>query len=242
MNYIIDLDGTLLDGNQANLDAKDFIEHLQEVGHKFLIMTNSIKSPGLIQERLMNVGIEVCACQILNPIMAMNQAIFDHYERAYVVGSDLEKEQVGLEIVEDHPDVILLLDFEKKNMAYDVLQKVFAWMLEGIPVLTASRSPFYMKGRDKQLDTGAFVALLEAASNQDIPVYGKPSHHYFKSALDYFQCRPEDITVIGDDVHTDIKGAVQAGYHSVLLQSGKYQKGDESLYDTQTVTCLMSLF
>lgn len=228
MNYIIDLDGTILSGKEVNVDAKEFIEYLQAHHKNFVVMTNSVKSPQRVAERLSNVGIEIPTSQIMNPIAAMNIYLDKHeFNNVYVIGTDLEKDQVEKKIVSDRPEIILLIDFEKANIAYQDLQKVYEWMLQGIPVLTASKSKFYLSGPKKKLDTGAFVTLLEAASEKSIEVIGKPSKIYFQSALDKLDSQAEDVTVIGDDHSTDIKGAYDMGCQSVLLKTGKYKEGDE---------------
>ncbi|MCH4891390.1 HAD-IIA family hydrolase [Acidaminobacter sp. JC074] len=243
MKYIIDLDGTLLDGEKANLDAVDFIASLQKKGAEFVIMTNSVKSPHLIRKRLNNVGIKVELSQIINPIIAMNiYGKRQNYSKAYVLGSKLEKEQVSLELDDLNPDLVMLLDFEKDALGYKELQKTFELMIRNVPVITASKSKFYLRNGDKFLDTGSFVSLLESATDQRIEVLGKPSLSYFKSAVDLLNTTEDKVTVIGDDWSTDILGANQAGCHGVLLKSGKYKKGDEEkTIVKQSVACLMDI-
>ncbi|MBN2794733.1 MAG: HAD hydrolase-like protein [Clostridia bacterium] len=228
MKYIIDLDGTLLNGTQPNLDSVLFMHYLIEHQIDFIIMTNSIKSPEKIMERLKVVGIYVSQEQIMNPIVAMNAYLENKgYKNAYVVGSFLETQQVKVPLEDESPEIILLLDFEKENMGYDILQKIFHWMEAGIPVVTASRSLYYLKDHKKQLDTGAFVTLLEQVSGQNIEVFGKPSFRYFESGIALLKTTKEQVTVIGDDYQTDMLGALNAGCQGILLQSGKYEQGDE---------------
>lgn len=230
MKYIIDLDGTLLSGEQANLDSVVFINSLQAENRDFIIMTNSIKSPQLIQQKLDKVGIAIETAQIMNPINAINSYLkHNHFQTAYVVGTQLEIDQLEVAICQDRPEIVILLDFEKGNIAYNGLQVVYDLINEGIPVITASLSPYYLKNDKKVLDTGAFVRLLEAASNITIEVFGKPSPEYFKAGLRLLNASPDEVLVIGDDWQTDAKGASAIGCKTVLLQSGKYKTGDEAL-------------
>ncbi|MBI9011022.1 MAG: HAD hydrolase-like protein [Clostridiales bacterium] len=228
MKYIIDLDGTLLNSDLANLDAVEFVKTLQESSMEFLIMTNSIKSPSLIKNRLKQVDIHVGLEQIINPIVAMNlYTEKNNYKKAYAIGSQTELDQLSIELDHEHPEIILLLDFEKNNIGYSELQKIFDWIDQGVPVVTASRSHYYLKSGKKTLDTGAFVTLLESVSDVTIEVIGKPSKEYFMAGVRKLNAQPEEVTVIGDDWRTDVLGASKAGCESILIQSGKYQAGDE---------------
>lgn len=231
MRYLIDLDGTLLNGTEVIDGAVEFIEGLQKDKIEFLIMTNSIKSPKLVSERLMNVGITVSPEYILNPITAINNYLLsNNITSAYIVGSPLEIEQVNTPHDTKTPEMIILLDFEKESFGYDTLQEIFELICRGIPVITASRSTFYLGGDRKKLDTGAFVALLESTRQCSVEVFGKPSTSYFLEGVNILKADNRNVTVMGDDISTDIKGALDSGLNAVLVQSGKYRDGDEKTF------------
>ncbi len=59
MKYIIDLEGTLMNGKKANKDSLLFIAELQRQNLDFIVMTNSISSPKLINKKLGNIGINI---------------------------------------------------------------------------------------------------------------------------------------------------------------------------------------
>ena len=243
MKYIIDLDGTLLSGDAANLDSVAFMNHLNATNTDYLVMTNSIKSPSKIKEKLEKIGIAIETCRIMNPIDAINCYFKTMgFKNAFIVGSQLEIDQVEVAVNNENPDIIILLDFEKENVCYDKLQEVFKLINKGTPVITASKSNYYLKNGERVLDTGAFTSLLEAAGEITIEVFGKPSVEYFKSGLSLLNASPNEVMVIGDDWKTDIKGAMAVGCKSALLKSGKYIEGDE-LYvpEAQCLDCLMDI-
>ncbi len=108
MKYLIDLDGTLLDGNIANKDSVKFMGELQKRNIDFLIMTNSIASPRTILERLDEVGISVDVACILNPITAVNIYLKENnISRAFMVGSQSEIEQLSVENDKETPQAII---------------------------------------------------------------------------------------------------------------------------------------
>lgn len=243
MKYIIDLDGTILDGKKANRDSVQFINELQRKYAQIVIMTNSIKSPQIILEQLKTIGISLPITSILNPIRAINTFLKSkHIKKSYIVGSKPEAEQIASKHVTIDPEIIILLDFEKNNIAYADLQEIFSFIQKGVPVVAASGSSFYIKNGISFLDIGAFVKLFETTGNIQIRIFGKPSLDYFNAGISLLDSEPNEITVIGDDWSTDINGATKCGCNSILIKSGKYCSGDEDKCNpTKTVRNLMEI-
>lgn len=244
MKYLIDLDGTILDGKNANKDSVQFINELEKQKAQFVIMTNSIKSPQAILDQLNTVGISIPITCILNPIIAINTFLKSQkIQKSYIVGSKSEVEQVISKHIVADPEVIILLDFEKENISYADFQVIFSFIQKGIPVVAASGSTFYIKNGINFLDTGAFVKLFETTGNIQIRIFGKPSLDYFSAGITLLDSKPTEITVIGDDWSTDINGATNCGCNSILLKAGKYRPGDENKCEPQkTVKYLMEIF
>ena len=229
MKYLIDLDGTLLDGEKSINNSEQFIHELQREKVDFAIMTNSTKSPRLISVRLAKVGINILNNQIINPIIAINAYLKSrNISKAFIVGSQLEVEQIVATNNITDPQIIILLDFEKENISYNDLHIIFMLLQQEIPIIAASGSVFYLKNNIKYLDTGSFVALFEKVLGMSIPIIGKPSKEYFNAGISLLQTTPENITVIGDDWMTDIQGAKNVNCNCILIKSGKYETGDEN--------------
>ncbi len=116
MKYIIDLDGTIMNGTNANLDSVHFMHELQRNEAEFIIMTNSMKSPETIAKRLRTVDIHVSTDLILNPIIAVNSYLqSNNYANAYVVGSQNELDQINVELIEDIRKLLSCLILKKKT-------------------------------------------------------------------------------------------------------------------------------
>lgn len=232
MKYLIDLDGTILDGGLAVNHSAEFLARLHRDGTEFLIMTNSIRSPARIAERLNAAGINLDERRILNPIMAINRFIAEKGLRtAFVLGSKDEKAQLCVDTAgpDVKPELLVLLDFEKENVSYADLQTALGLIESGTETVAASYSDYYRKNGRRRLDTGAFVKLLEHASGKSIRILGKPAPEYFEIARKKLEAETGGVTVVGDDWSTDIAGAKAAGFSAVLVRSGKYVSGDESL-------------
>jgi HAD superfamily hydrolase (TIGR01450 family) len=229
MKYLVDLDGTLLLENGPAVGAVAFVAELVRRNCDFRVMTNSIRSPRAISERLQNAGMAIPETRILNPIAAINGFLSDCGIRsAWIVGSAAEVAQVNAAQETEHPELLILLDFEKENCAYAELQRVFALLQRGVPAIAASGSPWYLRDGHKRLDTGAFVRLLESATGMPIRIFGKPSGEYFAEGIRALGGSAQDITVVGDDWSTDIAGGSHARCRTTLVATGKYRAGDEA--------------
>ncbi len=227
--FLIDIDGTLLNGRNVNLDAVEFIDKLNSENLCYLLMTNSIGSPRAISKKLLDAGLRVHESKILTPMSSINTYIErSKFSRCLVVGTDQEKRQVRAEIVYENPDLVVLLDFEKSNIGYDQLQVVVQYSQAKIPVVSASESKFYLKDGVRFIDTGSFVSLIENITGNSIEIFGKPSPNFFASAIEKLGCKAQATMVVGDDWLTDIAGGTAAMTQTALVRSGKYNKGDEA--------------
>jgi len=244
MKLLLDLDGTLLDSKKPNLDSVSFMEEVSRRKIPYKIMTNSIRSPLGIKERLESVGIHVNAGDILNPITAINGYLDEKkIKEVFFVGSSAEIDQATAHQNTSDPEAIVLLDFDKNNLAYEDLQQIFLIAQRGVPMLAASNSPWYSKDGRKQLDTGSFVRLFEAAVGNEVVILGKPSKDYFAAGISSLNANPDEVFVVGDDWKTDITGSTAAGCKSILVKSGKYQPGDElRCSPARVISHLMEVF
>ena len=63
--------------------------------------------------------------------------------------------------------------------------------------------------------------MISYAANIEPLVFGKPSREYFFQALNKLNLSVEEVIIIGDDIETDIQGALNAGIKGILVKSGK---------------------
>jgi ribonucleotide monophosphatase NagD (HAD superfamily) len=54
-------------------------------------------------------------------------------------------------------------------------------------------------------------------------VVGKPAPAFFAAVLAGLGVRPADVVMVGDDVESDVGGAMRAGLAGVLVRTGKYR-------------------
>jgi ribonucleotide monophosphatase NagD (HAD superfamily) len=77
-----------------------------------------------------------------------------------------------------------------------------------------------------ELDGGAYLEALEAASGLPAVICGKPAAPFFEAALSTLGVAPTEALMVGDDMVNDVLGAQAAGVRGILVRTGKFQPGD----------------
>jgi ribonucleotide monophosphatase NagD (HAD superfamily) len=99
--------------------------------------------------------------------------------------------------------------------------------MDGAELVAMHRNLYWRTADGLELDAGAYVAGLEAATGRQAVVCGKPSAEYFAAALAVLGVPADRAAMVGDDVVNDVEGARAAGLTAILVRTGKYRPGDE---------------
>ena len=107
------------------------------------------------------------------------------------------------------------------------MNKAFRILLNGNKLLAMADNRYFKEEDDFSLDAGPFVHALAFASGAKTTVIGKPSKEFFLAAIKDFDCTPNEVVMVGDDVEADVNGALSAGLQAILVKTGKYRDSDE---------------
>jgi HAD superfamily hydrolase (TIGR01450 family) len=102
---------------------------------------------------------------------------------------------------------------------YNDLAHAARFVRQGAPLFAAGREAVFLWKDELWPGVGALCAAVEIAAGSEAVVVGKPDQRIFRHAANLLPLGAR-ITVVGDDVRTDIEGARRAGFKSVLLTSG----------------------
>lgn len=230
--WLIDLDGTLYLGDTILPGAIDFVEKLKLLRRKFRFVSNTtIYSRRQIAEKLNRLGIGAGEKQIFTAPSAAAELLrtFGGVKCYLVVADALREEFEGIETSERNPDYVVLGDVGKE-MNYELLNKVFRLVMGGAELIALQKNKFFRGPEGLQIDAGAFVAGLEYSSNKQAKIIGKPSRQFFNLAVHDIRMEAgerwlsADFAMVGDDVESDIKGAMEAGLIGILVRTGKYNE------------------
>lgn len=220
-----DLDGTLYFKGNAIKGAVETVDYLKSKGYicRFLTNTDS-KKTSTILDRVTNMGFHINLDEIFTPVTA-SVKFLEWKKNASVysfVSDEIIKEYEKFNISEDTVDYLVIGDCREK-VNYANLNKVFRLIGEHTEILALQKGRYYYDSTGKNLDTGAFVSMLEYAANKNSTVLGKPSKSFFNILLQDLNLCPSDILIIGDDITTDIAGANKISANSALVKTGKFK-------------------
>lgn len=226
---LLDLSGVLYDGDRPVPGSVEAVGRLRDGGLPVRFLTNSTRSPRRkLLEKLRGMGFEVEDGEVFTPASAACEMLRKKDLKAHLlIHPDLEEDFEGFGGRDDAGAVVV--GDAGPYFSFDALNAAFRVLVNGAEfyALAANRT-FRDADGELSMDAGAFVAALEYASGRRAEVLGKPAKAFFAAALEDMGVEAEQAVMVGDDVESDVAGALRAGLgRAVLVQTGKYREGDE---------------
>lgn len=78
--------------------------------------------------------------------------------------------------------------------------------------------------RGLRVDTGVYLAGMEQVSGRKAVAVGKPAPAGFQLAAERMGCEPDQVVMVGDDLHVDVLAAQVVGMTGVLVRTGKFRQ------------------
>lgn len=229
--YLIDLDGTVYNGNEPILTARIFVEKLQEKNIPFLFLTNNAtKEP----EDVVNFLKETCDIHTnKNHVYTSGMAAIDYVKRNHpaartlVIGETAlikQAKEAGLILTEE--DVEVVIQALDRDATYKKLMNASMAIRKG--------AEFIVTNTDSNLPTeigfvpgsGALTAFLKASTQIEPTIIGKPHAPIMEGALQMMGLEKDEVVMIGDNYHTDILAGIHFGLDTVLTLTGFTQRVD----------------
>ncbi|MEF3192895.1 MAG: TIGR01458 family HAD-type hydrolase, partial [Halothiobacillaceae bacterium] len=193
----------------------------------FMLLTNTTRTAQAdLLARLAAVGMVMAPEQLLTPaILARNWLEREGRRPMLLIHPGLRADFEGVDQAD--PDVVVVGD-AGDGFSYAALNAAFRLLMRGAPLIALSGSRYFREGGELFLDAGPFVRLLEEASGMEAMQLGKPGAAFFRRAVERLGVPAEAVLMIGDDVESDVRGAIAVGLQAVLVQTGKYHADDEA--------------
>ncbi len=231
---MIDMDGVIYREDELIAGADQFVKQLLEKDIQFTFLSNnSQRSRGEAVEKLAKFGIKVTEEHIYTSAMATATFLEEQYPAcsAYVLGEGgllKSLEHAGIRLVDSDPDFVIL--GEGHEFTLPMVHKAVDMILAGAKFMATNRDPSPRKAGWNNLGIAATAAMIEEATGREAFVIGKPSPVMMRSASAYMGLEPEETTVVGDTMETDIKGGMYMGFKTILVLSGMANKEDLNTY------------
>ncbi|QEN08226.1 HAD family hydrolase [Oceanispirochaeta crateris] len=228
--FICDMDGVIYHGNKILPGVLDFVGWMQDMGKKFLFVTNaSERSPMELQQKLSRLGIEVTRDHFYTSALATADFLKSQCPggSAYVIGeAGLTNAlyDAGFSMNDVNPDYVVVGDSRGYNMetlihAVNLVRKG-AKLIGTNPDLTGPVENGIVPS------TGALISPIELSTGSKAYFVGKPNPLMMRSALKKLGCKREETAIVGDRMDTDIIAGIESEIDTVLVLSGVTSRSD----------------
>lgn len=228
--WLCDKDGVLVHGDRAIPGARELIDRWESDGRRYLVLTNdSIQTPRDLAARLARAGLIVPEERIWTSAMATATFLANQSgeKTAYVLGEaglTTALHEAGFVLTDTDPEFVVL--GETRSMSFEQATRAVRLVLDGARFITTNPDVTGPSTDGIVPATGAFAALITAATGRRPYVVGKPNPMMFRSALNRIQAHSENTGMIGDTMGTDIIAGMEAGLHTVLVLTGSTRPED----------------
>lgn len=224
--FLLDLDGTLYVGDEALPGALEAVRTLSERGIPRRFLTNTTRlSRRELAQRLRRMGFEIEEDEVFTApraAAAWMDRVGIRSVSLLVPSATLEDFQ-AFDSTATEPEALVVGDLGE-GWNFDVLNAAFRQLLGGARLVALQKNRYWKRGDGLALDAGPFVAALEYAAATEAVVVGKPAPEFFHLAAGSMGVSPDRVTVVGDDLESDVGGAQSAGMRGVLVRTGKFRE------------------
>ena len=236
--FALDLDGTLYLDDQWIDGALDFLEHIDNLGKKFVFVTNnSSKSRETYFEKLRKMGLRIGPEQLATS----GDAAIDYLSRemrgkkVFLMGNKILKEDFvkeGIALDEEDPDlVVVAFDTE---FDYARMVKLCGLVRRGLPFIATHPDVNCPVKTGFVPDIGAMLAYVEASTGRrPDKIIGKPNSEIVEYIMRIAGIDKAQTAMVGDRLYTDIPTGVNNGLLSVCVLSGESSLADVLEYEIQ---------
>jgi NagD protein len=228
IGFLLDMDGVIYRGDEPVAGAAPLIHRLREAAIPFLFLTNnSASAPQDYVVKLKKMGIEVEEEHFYTCAMATVDFLCLQKPRgtAFVIGEGglvSALHQAGYGITSHQPDYVII--GEGRVLNYEMAEKAMMMVLNGAHLIATNLDVSCPTASGSRPGCGALVALLEAATGQRAYSVGKPSPFMLRAARKRLGLRTAETVMVGDTMETDIRGALELGFHAVLTLTGSTRR------------------
>lgn len=232
--YLIDMDGVIYRGSAPIPGAAEFIAYLQEEEIPYLFLTNNSTYTALdVVVKLRKFHIETSVDHVYTSAMAT--AAFVSRQKpggtAFVIGEGgllTALNEANYAITSESPDYVIV--GEGRVLNFELAEKAHRSIAGGARLVSTNADTWCPTDNGPRPGCGAIVALLESATGRRAYHVGKPNPFMMREARKRIGLRTDEVIMVGDTMDTDIRGATDLGYQSILVLTGSTAQAEIENY------------
>jgi 4-nitrophenyl phosphatase len=222
---ILDMDGVLWRNDEPIVNLAEVFSRFSRLGILVALATNNAtRNAGMYVTKLADFGVRVEPWQVVNSAEATAAYLAGRFPDGgpvYVVGEQGLLEALaekGFQPAEQN--VLAVIAGMDRGLTYDRLAKAALLIRSGVPFIGTNPDRTYPTPQGQAPGAGSILALLQAASDVEPLIIGKPAPAMYQLALSRLGTKTTETLVVGDRLETDIVGAQHIGCPACLVLSG----------------------
>lgn len=223
---LFDMDGVLYRGRERLPGVQEILTFCTQQDIAYACITNnSTSTPQQYEQKLAEMGIYMPAAHVLTSSLVTSRYLRAHYPRGtrvYAIGMQglLDGLFADGYFTPDQQNPHLVVQGADFDITYEKLKLGCLAIRAGARFIATNPDRTFPAEDGLIPGAGSLMAALQAATDVEPFIIGKPQPTMFQVARDMLGSAPETTVVVGDRLDTDIAGAHQAGLRSMLLLSG----------------------
>jgi NagD protein len=225
--YLIDMDGVIYRGSEPIPGAAEFIGWLQSTGTPYLFLTNNSCYTALdVVVKLRKFNIDTTVDHVYTSAMATAEFVQKQKPAAtaFVIGEGgllKSLNDSGIAVSRDRADYVIV--GEGRVLNFELVEQAHRLIASGSRLISTNADTWCPTDNGPRPGCGAIVALLESATGRAAYHVGKPNPFMMRAARKRIDLATDEVTMIGDTMETDIRGATDLGFESILVLTGSSQ-------------------
>lgn len=245
--YLIDLDGTMFNGDAVIDGAVDFIDRLNTRGIPYLFLTNNAtRRPSEILKKFEGMGFTTTEDHIYTSAAAMKVYLTSEFNvpSVYLIGTDSFRETLtedgSVKLSDTSPDAVVMgLD---TSITFDRIVTACRLIQEGARFLATNPDIKIKTDFGFSPGNGSFVKLVSEVTGVEPLITGKPNKYILKGALERLNMLPADVAMVGDNYDTDIMTGISGGLDTIHVGTGVHSKDEVMNREEPPVHAVATLF
>ena len=232
-HLLIDMDGVLWRGDRPMPGLADFFGLLRRRQIKFVLTTNNAsRVADYYVERLAGYGVEIAPAEVLTSAQATVGYLAERSEPGtpvYFIGEDGLRKSLaegGFRLVNAGEQPQYVVASWDRHLTFEKLAQATLFIRAGASFIATNPDRTWPSERGLVPGAGAILAALEAATDVEPTVVGKPSPLMLQVAMRRIGAQNNTTAMLGDRLETDILGGRNAGLTTILVLSGVAQPDD----------------
>ncbi|WP_435069602.1 HAD-IIA family hydrolase [Haloplanus sp. C73] len=225
---VLDVDGTVVRGDEPIPGAAEGLDRLQDAGlDRLFVSNNPTKRPPAYAERLRNAGFDAHSSEIVTAGTITTSYLADRHadDALFVVGEPALVEQLtdaGLTVVDDEARADTVVVSIDRSFDYDRLCVALrACADDDVTIVGTDPDMVIPAAHGDVPGSGAIINAVSGVVGRDPDVVlGKPSKPARRIVSERLGLPASDCLVVGDRLDTDIALGERAGMTTALVRTG----------------------